>query len=190
MATWQERMQEAADQAYWQVTLSGACGWCVDEGERVTDWIGLHPVMNRLAEDRPAEFHYSRLDALDVVRAGYLGAYAADDANSKSVKLQGKVADFLASPESAKAAGVKVVADIPVNKLGKAEFFARRARGVEQLKNAGFVGTHHEVELEWMKREAEVQTGYLRDDPHPLRKAKWKRAYRTLCNRDRKQSAT
>src|SRR5690606_6290483 len=89
MATWQERMQEAADQAYWQVTLSGACGWCVDEGERVTDWIGLHPVMNRLAEDRPAEFHYSRLDALDVVRAGYLGAYAADDANSKSVKLQG-----------------------------------------------------------------------------------------------------
>lgn len=27
---------------------------CVDEGERVTDWDGLHPVMNRPAEDRPA----------------------------------------------------------------------------------------------------------------------------------------
>src|SRR6478672_12131297 len=27
---------------------------CVDEGERKTDWEGLHPLLKRVAEDKPA----------------------------------------------------------------------------------------------------------------------------------------
>lgn len=186
MEPWQERMTELAREAAWYATLSGANGWCTDEGERRTDWEGLHPVMNRFAEDRPAEFRYSRLDALAVARSGYLGEYAKADANSKDLKAQKKVADFLANPKAAKRAGVTVVVDIEDRQLGKAEFFARRAAGVKQLMAHGRFATERDAELEWMMRQAEVETGFTRDDPNPARERRVKRVYRNLCNRDRK----
>jgi len=170
MATWQERMAERARQALWNATLSGANGYCTDEGD----------------EHHPAVFKYSRLDALAVARSGYLGEYAKADANSKDLKAQKKVADFLADPEAARRAGVTVVVDVTERKLGKAEFFARRDAGVEQLLKHGRFATRDDAAREWMKREAELETGFRRDDPNPAKKKKWNRVYRNLCNRDRK----
>lgn len=170
MEPWRERMAQRAKEAAWYATISGANGWCTDEGD----------------EYRPAVFEYSRLDALTVARSGHLGEYAKAHANSKDLKKQKGVADFLANPEAAKRAGVTVMVDIEDRQLGKGEFFARRDAGVEQLLKHGGYATRREAELEWMKREAEVETGFTRDDPNPARRAKWWRAYRNLCNRDRK----
>jgi hypothetical protein len=186
METWQERMAQRAKEAAWYATLSGANGWCTDEGEKRTDWKGLHPVMNRLAEDRPAGFEYSRLDALTVARSGYMGEVVQAFANSKDRKLQMAVADFLAQPDAAKRAGVTVVVDVTEQQLGKAEFFARRAAGVEVLMRHGRFATRRDAELEWMEHEAVSETGFTRDEPNPSRRRKFLRVYRNLCNRDRK----
>lgn len=186
METWQERMAQRAKEAAWYATLSGANGSCTDEGEKRTDWEGLHPVMNRLAEDRPAVFKYSRLDALTVARAGYLSDYGKEHANSKDLKKQKEVADFLANPKAAKRAGVTVIVDIQDRQLGKGEFFARRDAGVEKLLKHGRFATRRDAELEWMERQAVYETGFTRDDPNPTRRKKFLRKYRALCNRDRK----
>ena len=184
MEPWQQQMRQRAREAAWYATLSGANGWCTDEGERRTDWEGLHPVMNRCAEDRPAVFEYSRLDALAVARSGYLGEYAKADANSKDLKAQKKVADFLADPEAARRAGVTVLVDVTERQLGKGEFFARRAEGVEQLLKHGRFTNRRAAELEWMERQAVYETGFTRDDPNPARRKKFLRAYATLRGHD------
>lgn len=168
MRTWQERMAERARQALWNATLSGANGYCTDEGD----------------EHRPAVFEYSRLDALTVARSGYLGEYAKAHANSKDVKKQKEVADFLANPTAAERAGVTVVVDVTERQLGKAEFFARRAAGVRRLLPHGRFATQRDAELEWMKREAEIETGFRRDDPSPVRRKIYGDAYNRLRAHD------
>lgn len=191
MEPWQERRAQLAKEAAWYATLSGANGWCTDEGERRTDWEGLHPVMNRFAEDRPAVFEYSRLDALAVARSGYLGEYAKAHSNSKSVKKQKEVADFLADPEAAERAGVTVVVDVTERQLGKAEFQARRELGAAALIAAHGL-TQDEAKKEWMQLEAERMASeeygleVTRDDALEQRRNRVKRIYRNLCNRDRK----
>lgn len=170
MEAWEEEMARRAREAERYATLSGANGWCTDEGD----------------ENRPAVFEYSRLDALTVARSGYLGEYAKAQANSKDLSKQVDVADFLADPESARRAGVTVIPDVTERQLGKGEFFARRAAGTDVLMSHGEFHTRREAELEWMKREAELETGFRRDEPNHTSRAKWKRAYRNLCNRDRK----
>lgn len=186
MDTWQENMKVRAEEARRDATLSGANGSCTDEGEKRTDWEGLHPVMNRLAEDRPAVFKYSRLDALEVARWGDYGEYAQHCANSKDLKKQREVADYIANANSARLAGVTVIPDVTERQLGKAEFFARRAAGVEQLMQFGTYATRRDAELEWMMKEAELATSFSRDDPNPNRRKAVNRKYRALCNRDRK----
>ena len=185
-ADWQQRMHIKACEAGFYADLAGASGWCSDEGENATDWDGLHPTMHRFAENRRGVFEYHRLDALKVGRSGYLGDYAKACANSKDLKKQIDVADFLASPESARAAGLEVIVDVSENQLGKAEFFVIRAEGVEKLLLHGIFATRRDAELEWMMREAEVETGFLRDDPNPSRRKAVRRKYRNFCNRDRK----
>ena len=170
MEAWQERMKARAEEAAFYATLSGACGSCTDEGD----------------EHRPTVFEYSRLDALAIARSGYLGEYAQAHANSKDLKKQMEVADFLANPNAARAARVKVIPDVTERQLGKAEFHTLRAAGVEQLMRHGRYATRRDAELEWMMKEAEVQTGFTLDDPNPSRRNAVKRKYRALCNRDRK----
>ena len=170
MATWQERMAVMVEEVRRCSTLNGACGSCTDEGD----------------EHRPAVFEYSRLDALTVARSGYLGKYAQAHANSKDLKKQRDVADFLANPDAAKRAGVTVIPDVTERQLGKAEFFARRAEGVRQLMRHGRFSTRRDAELEWNMREAEMETGFSREEQNPVRRAALRRKYRNLCNRDRK----
>lgn len=50
MATWPQLSDEVIRSIY----MGLAEGALIDEGEKRTDWEGLHPVMNRVAEDRPA----------------------------------------------------------------------------------------------------------------------------------------
>ncbi|TYT27260.1 hypothetical protein FZO89_13905 [Luteimonas viscosa] len=163
-------MERKAEEGAWYATLSLARGHCTDEGD----------------EHRPAVLEYSRLDALAVARSGYLGEYARSHANSKDLRKQKEVADHLAAPASARAAGVTVIVDVTERQLGKAEFRARRAAGVEQLMRHGRFATQRDAELEWMMREAEVETGFSRDDPNQSRRRAVRKRYRALCNRDRK----
>jgi hypothetical protein len=170
MQTWQENMRARADEARIYAIRAGANGWCIDEGD----------------EHRPAVFKYSRLDALTVARWGDYGEYATAHANSKDLKKQIAVADWIAGAEAAREAGVEVITDVTERQLGKAEFFARRAAGAKQLMAHGRYATQEDAQREWMKREAEVETGFSRDDPNPAKRKKWNRVYRNLCNRDRK----
>ncbi|MCJ0825951.1 hypothetical protein MQC88_08280 [Luteimonas sp. 50] len=163
-------MTQHAEKARRYAVLAGAHGWCTDEGD----------------EHRPAVFEYNRLDALTVARWGDYGEYAQHCANSKDLKKQIRVADYIANADAARAAGVVVIPDVTERQLGKAEFFARRAAGVEQLMRHGGFAARRSAELEWNMREAEVETGFTRDDPNPIRREKVRKKYRALCNRDRK----
>lgn len=59
MARWQDRMAELVSvDALRPLMESLAAGGCTDEGEKVTDWEGLHPGMNRYAEDRKARVEW------------------------------------------------------------------------------------------------------------------------------------
>lgn len=167
METWQEEMSQRAEEAAWYATLSGAYGWCIDEGD----------------EFRRATVEFSSLDGLAAARAGYWGEFAQAEANSKDVKRQKAVAEF--GVRSARSAGLKVI-DVDNGKFGKNEFRARRDAGVEQLLKHGRFATRRDAELEWMMREAEVETGFTRDEPNLARREKVRRKYRALCNRDRR----
>jgi hypothetical protein len=162
------RMHAKAREAAFYALVAGACGWCTDEG----------------GERRAAVFEYSRLDALMVARSGYLGGYARAHANGKDLKKLKDVADFLASPNAARSAGVAVKADVTESKLGKAEFFARRAAGVDKLMGDGAFSVRHAAEIEWMKREAERETGFGRSDANPLRRKQFQKFYNKLRQRD------
>jgi predicted metal-dependent phosphotriesterase family hydrolase len=161
-------MAELADEAGRYAIRAGASGWTTDEGD----------------EHRRAVFEYSRLDALTVARWGDYGEYARHCANSKDRKKQIAVADWIADADAARAAGVKVIPDVTERQLGKAEFFARRAAGVRYLMETGHYSTEREAEFEWMKREAEIETGFTRDDPNPSRHKKYWKAYRALQRHD------
>ncbi len=168
METWQEEMARLADEALWSATLAGAYGWCVDEGD----------------EYSPAVVAYSRLDALTVARSGEWGEYAQAEANSKDIKRQKAVADY--GVRSARAAGLKLVPDVSERQLGKVEFDARRDIAVEWMMQEGTFPTKRKAQLEWNMREAERETGIARDDGNPMRRKRFNRTYRNLCNRDRK----
>lgn len=168
MATWQERMEQKARESMFYAQLAGACGACTDEGD----------------DHRSTVFEYSRLDALAVARTGYLGKFAKAYANSKDIKKQLAVADFLANPGAARAAGVVVITDVKERQLGKAEFFARRDSGVQQLLAIGRFSTTRDAEIEWMKQEAETKSGFRRDDPNPTRRKAWQRAFNALRAHD------
>lgn len=173
MATWQERMAQRARDAAWQATFSGACGWCTDEGDDLR---------------RPV-FEWSRLDGLTVARSGYLGEYAKAHANSKDLKKQLEVADFLASPEAARSAGVEIKPDVEKRQLGKAEFFARRDLGAAQLMESEGLDRER-AEKEWMMREAEHEVSERygrtidRSHPNPFYREEVRKAYRKRCRKD------
>jgi hypothetical protein len=153
--------------------LSSACGACTDEGDDHLDTI----------------FEYSRLDALAVARTGYLGKFAKAHANSKDIKKQLEVADFLANPGAAREAGVVVITDVTERQLGKAEFFARRELGAAVIMESEGL-ERSAAKREWMLREAEREVSLLygrsitRDDPNPLRRTEVRKAYRKRCRKD------
>lgn len=173
-APWQKEMAAIAQRSGHEADLSLARGDCTDEGD----------------EFSPAIIEYSRLAALDAARSGLEGRFAQDCANSRDIKVQLLIADyFLDRPkESLIKKGIfKVVPDITERQLGKAEFFMRRELGVERMwAIESKIRTRRGAELEWMKREAERETGFKRDDPNPARREIWRKKYRALCNRDRK----
>jgi hypothetical protein len=166
-ATWQERMAVRAHTAAFNAALGGAHGWCTDEGD----------------ESRPTVFEYSRLDALTVARSGYLGEYAKEHANSRDIKKQKEVADFLASPEHARSSGVIVKVDVTERQLAKAEFFARREAGIANIQTQ--TGLDKDAaKYEWMRREAEAETGISRAEKNPARRNEYRKAYRKRCRKD------
>ncbi len=161
------RLKAKTKEADHYATLSLASGSVVDEGD----------------ESSQTVFSYSRLAALDVARSGYLGEYAEACANSRDVRKQREVSDYLAGPERARDKGIVVIVDLKENQLGKAEFFSRRELGAAAIR-ADTSMTERAAELEWMKREAEEETGCKRDDSNRSRKRRWERAYNALRARD------
>lgn len=138
---------------------------CVDEGERRTDWAGLHPVMNRLAEDRPA------IIEADPNAALWLGANPP-----KSIPEPYRSALVaLASHDSPTVRRAFVAAMVPVTAVpGEIEvrfkssresdtetFMARFYFDVaEMVRYEGMTRKDAEIEFTW--RYAEELTGVLR----------------------------
>lgn len=176
----QAEMDAILEETVFNVRLSGATGWCTDEG----------------GEHSPAVFEYSRLDALDLARnpSGNSPAERAlrDFANSRDSKKQKMVADAFADmpPESLIRRGlVRIEFDLTEQQFGKAEFFARRAIGAAQIR-AETVMALDDAEREWMHREAEREVSkecgrpVTRKDPNPARREAVRKAYRKRCRKD------
>ena len=162
-------------------SLSGASGCCVDEGD----------------EYRPAEHKRSLLDALYVAR-NPLGNSPAEVAlrdrarNSKDIRELRMIAELFADdpPESLiRARKVKVVKDFTDSRYlhPKQRFFIERERGARQIMaDCAFTGISDKraAEIEWMKRQAEWDTGVPRSEKDPAKYKRYEDAYDALRAHD------
>jgi hypothetical protein len=175
-------MYMKARESMFYVSLNGARGHrCIDEGD----------------EYRPAIYERSLLDALYVAR-NPLGNSPAELAlrdrarNSKDIRELRTIAELFAEdpPESLiRARKIKVVKDVTDSRYlhPKQRFFIERDRGAKQLMDDhAFTGITDKraAETEWMKRQAEWDTGVSRDDPDAGRRKDWERAYNALRQHD------
>lgn len=140
-------------------------GECVDEGERVTDWEGLHPVMQRVAEDRAARIEYDPHAALWL---------CANPPTSIPEPYRRALVTLAAHPSPtvrrALSEAVAYVVNIPgevetrpmaSRDLSTAEFMGQFQSGVAELmRYEGMTRAQAEAEFFW--RYAEKQTGIAR----------------------------
>lgn len=181
MTTWQEEMAQLAHEAVFYASLNGARGQITDEGD----------------EYNPVIFERQLLDALYVAR-NPLGNSPAEMAlrdrsrKSKNIQELRMIAELFADdpPESfIRNRQVKVVKDFTDSRYlhPKQRFFIERDRGANQLMDdhafTGFKETRA-AEIEWMKREAEWDTGVLRDEKDPVKSKRYEDAYDRLRAHD------
>jgi hypothetical protein len=140
-------------------------GGCVDEGERATDWEGLHPVMRRKAEDRAARVEYDPgaapwlfANPPESIPDPYRRAMIALAANpSRTVRRA--LCDAMAGVTS--IPGELEVRPTASRQTSTAEFMEDLHWGVAALtRYEGLERTQAETEYLW--RYAEKQTGIFR----------------------------
>ncbi len=176
MGTWQERMRALADEAIRPVMERLAQGAEVDEGERPTDWEGLHPELNRYAEDRPARVEWdadARLwlieNAEESVPAEFRAALraAVRDARARKdyVALQRIAADFENPawvPNAKNAEDVpEYAADGDARDLKTVDFYTEVMAGAATLVRDGW-SRHKWPEREYMRRKAAEEARWSR----------------------------
>lgn len=177
MTTWQERMAEMVSPARMRPLMEAlAAGGPVDEGERITDWEGVHPIMNRLAEDRPARVEWDADARLWLIEnpdesvpaewsAPLRKAVRAARSKNDHVALQ-RIAQSFENPEWRPVA--RDVADVPdygpsgdASDLAAVDFYTEVEAGAEQLVLQGWP-RHAYPAQEYMRRKAEEKSGWRR----------------------------
>ncbi|MEG3182493.1 hypothetical protein [Novilysobacter erysipheiresistens] len=155
-------MKAIVDESLPGVMGSLAEGGPVDEGEKTTDWQGLHPTMNRLAEDRPALVEFDR-DA----RAwciDHLPESAAARALQKLIRHSSpkvRLAALDSLWDDPKIPGVIESRPTPSRDLSTAEFMAQFDSDVAELMHdKGMTRLEAETEFFWLY--AEMQTNITR----------------------------
>lgn len=165
MATWQERMAHHAEISLRPVMEGFAEGVCTDEGELPSDWSGLHPVLGREAQQRPARVEYSKDAALWLfenqpaeIPEPYRSALKALAVHPSRV-VRDAVAEAFAYKSSDPS--IVEVRPMPSKELSTAEFMARFDGDVaEMIRYEGLTRKDAEIEFTW--RYAEEQTGVSR----------------------------
>lgn len=165
MATWQERMARHAEISLRPVMEGFAEGVCTDEGELPSDWSGLHPVLEREAQERPARVEYSKDAALWLfenpppeIPEPYRSVLKALAVHPSPV-----VRDAVAKAFAYKSSDPNIVEvrPIPSRELSTAEFMGRFHSDVaEMMRYEGMTRKDAETEFTW--RYAEEQTGVSR----------------------------
>jgi hypothetical protein len=148
----------------------------VDEGERATDWEGLHPETKRFARDRPARVEWdaeARLwlieNADDIVpaefRAALRAAIQAARAKKDYVELQ-RIATTFESPDWVPRSidpedVIEYEPDGDARDLAGDDFYTAVVRGAAELVEKGW-SRHNYPELECLRKMAENESGWRR----------------------------
>lgn len=177
------RMLARARRAMFYAALNGAYGHCTEEEDPSR---GIPRVIER-----------SLYDALYVAR-NPLGNSPAEMAlrerarNSKDQKELRFIAELFSCdpPERFfRERKVKLVKDFTDSRylLPKRRFFIEREAGVSELlgrSDVSGITDKRAAEIEWMKRQAELETGVVRDEPDHARRKRFENAYDALRQHD------
>jgi hypothetical protein len=174
-STWQEEKAEMiSDERIRPVMERLAEGGPSDEGENSTDWVGLHPIMGRLAEDREPTVEWSagariwliehpsedeaRSPASRFAIEQVRRARAIPDEHERERALQGIARDYY-SPEWVPPSNVIYQPDGDARDLGAEDFYTEVVRGAALLVRQGW-SRHEYPELEYLRQKAGEESGW------------------------------